>query len=122
MSKNRYESPKFRFQELFLFEGVAATCWGYHRAYVHIWYDEDNDGAYDAGEHTFYENTFTPDSGEGNGCSKVSDHIQEWVNSNSLQSAFTGWWEKYWDPSIYTTILEAPNAGDSASVLVPIHS
>ena len=41
MQKEQYVSPEFRFQELFLFEGVAAKCWGYHHADIHIFYDAD---------------------------------------------------------------------------------
>lgn len=46
MRNVRYESPKFEFQEMRLFEKVADTCWGY----AYAWYDADKDGTIDGGE------------------------------------------------------------------------
>lgn len=46
MRNVRYESPKFEFQEMRLFERVANKCWGY----AYAWYDADKDGAIDGSE------------------------------------------------------------------------
>lgn len=50
MDKEKYESPKFDFQEMRLLERVADVCWGKsHKAF----FDEDKDGKLDIGEKMF---------------------------------------------------------------------
>ncbi len=46
MERLSYEAPKFDFQSLFLFEGVAETCWGYGHVSIRIYRDLDLNSQY----------------------------------------------------------------------------
>lgn len=63
MSNMSYESPKFSFQEMRLFERVADTCWGYSYA----WFDSDGDGSIDEKERVKLSDLGLKDNGcQGN--------------------------------------------------------
>ena len=122
MQKERYVSPEFRFQELFLFEGVAAVCWGYHHADIHIFYDADHDDTYDTGEPIVFEHNFVPsEGGSGNGCANVTVAMEEALET-IRQAVYDAGYGSYWSDEVQNTILTHPNAGESSSVYIPIHS
>lgn len=122
MEKREYASPEFRFQELFLFEGVADVCWGYHQAAMTIFYDADHDDTYDSGETILFQHTFTPDEGgHGNGCANIEVAIN--AAMESIHQAFIdAGYGKYWTEKVRNSILSHENAGESSTVYIPVHS
>ena len=122
MGKKRYESPEFRFQELFLFEGVADVCWGYHQADLYIFYDADHDDTYDTGETVIFQHHFVPsEGGNGNGCSNIDDAMQNYMPQ--IEAAFyAAGYGKYWTAEVRNKIVTHENAGSSSSMYIPVHS
>lgn len=122
MEKKQYKAPEFRFQELFLFEGVADTCWGFHKAEVHIFYDTDHDDVYDEGEPRLFDHTFTPsEGGHGNGCDNVTVAMENALES--IHQAFIdAGYGRYWTPEVIATIRSKENVGSSSTVYIPVHS
>ncbi len=120
--KERYESPKLRFRELFLFEGVADVCWGHHTAEMHIFYDADNDNIYDPDEDILFEHTFTPsEGGHGEGCANVEVAISNAIGA--IRQAFIDkGYGKYWNDEVANKIISKENAGVSSTDYIPIHS
>ncbi len=122
MKKERYESPKVQFQELFLFEGVADVCWGFHQADMHIFYDADHDDTYDEGEVMLFEHTFVPsEGGHGEGCANVEVAINQ-AMASIRQAFIEKGYGKYWNESVQSAILSHENAGASSGVYIPVHS
>ena len=122
MKKNRYESPEFRFQELFLFEGVADVCWGYHQCNMTIFYDADRDDTYDQGEVILFQHEFVPsEGGSGNGCANITTAIE--TDIPQIKQAFIdAGYEKYWTAEVQNTIVSHENAGSASSLYIPVHS
>lgn len=122
MQKEQYVSPEFRFQELFLFEGVADVCWGYHEADLTLFYDPNHNDILDSGENVIYEHHFIPsEGGHGNGCSNIEVAIQGAMAEIEQEFIDAGFGE-YWTEEVQNAILMHPNAGDSSHVYIPIHS
>lgn len=121
MEKKQYKAPEFRFQELFLFEGVADTCWGFQHADFLIFFDADRDDSYDSGEEIIFQHDFVPsDVGGNQGCKKVEDAIDAAIE-DIHQRFITLGYEKYW-PKAANAIQDRTNAGSSSSVYIPVHS
>ncbi len=122
MVKRQYTSPEFRFKELFLFEGVADVCWGYHEADLTLFYDADRDDALDPGEVVIYTHHFVPsEGGHGQGCANVEVAISG-AMAEIEQAFIKAGYGKYWNDDVRNTILTHENAGDSSHVYIPIHS
>jgi hypothetical protein len=121
MEKAKYESPEFRFQELFLFEGVAEKCWCNHITTIYVFYDKDRDDYHDSNEPILYTKTF---GGETLACAKVTGlvlnavgDIQDAVDDFSTQLG------QYW-PSMNVTgkISSQENSKAKYPGYIPIHS
>ena len=120
MEKAKYESPEFRFQKLFLFEGVADTCWGHHEADLYVYYDRDRDENLDSDETLIYHKYFRP-SGNNPPCNSVRNMI---VNAfGDIENAFI---EKnlhrLWNEGVKATITSAENAHEKKEGYIPVHS
>ena len=126
MDKKIYETPCFQFHELFLFEGVADPCWAHKHADVTIFYDANHNDILDAqnGEPVIYQRDFDTSGSDqhGDGCANVTNNINKAIDSGEIRASFSGEYARYWDEKYITTILEHENAGESASVYIPIHS
>ena len=122
MEKKHYTSPEFRFQELFLFEGVADVCWGYHHASLHIFYDADHDDTYDQGETILFEHDFQPsEGGSGNGCANITVAIEGAMEE--IHQAFEeAGYGQYWNEDVAKTIASHENAGSADNLYIPVHS
>ncbi len=121
MEKKQYKAPEFRFQELFLFEGVAETCWGFQHADFLIFFDADRDDSYDSGEEIIFQHDFTAgDVGHNAGCSKVEDAIDGAMEAIHNEFTKRGY-EKYW-PKAEASIQDRTNVASSASIYIPVHS
>ncbi len=122
MKKEQYVSPEFRFQELFLFEGVADVCWGFHHCDMTIFYDADHDDTYDQGETILFQHNFVPsESGSGEGCANVTNAIETAI-PQIYQAFVNAGYERYWSEEVQNTILSHENAGNANSLYIPVHS
>ena len=122
MQKEQYVSPEFRFQELFLFEGVAAVCWGYHHADIHIFYDADHDDTYDTGEPIVFEHDFVPsEGGPGNGCANVTVAMEEALETIK-QAVYDAGYGSYWSDDLIDNLASHENAGEGGTIYIPLQS
>ena len=116
MNRVKYEKPVFEFNDLFLFDGIAETCWGYQNADWEIVVFPDNNpknGEWDGREkeEPLFEETFHASTiGEGGGCSGVYNKIKNHLAEVSLQ--YAGQFEK--------TISAEPNAKGVSGQYIPI--
>ncbi len=130
MKKKAYVSPEFRFQELYLFEGVAMRCWKFKEADVTIFYDMNRNDLQDNGEPTLFNHKFTAteentsgDTQSGNGCANVTVNINTAFSDETIHQAFINAGYGYlYNSNVIDQILEHENAGDSTSVYIPVHS
>lgn len=119
MKKEFYAAPEFRFQELFLFEGIADRCWKFKEANIYVFYDRDKDNTLDEGETVIYHNQFTTN----NGCAFITKDIEAAMDNGVVKKAFIDkGFERFYNDSILGTIKDHENAGDTNSAYFPIHS
>ena len=82
MKKALYTAPRFDFEELFLFEGVAGTCWGYGHVYIRIYRDLDQNSNYNDSidELLFYKEFSYDGNPETSGhCHSVAQDVEAYV-------------------------------------------
>lgn len=110
MNKPQYEKPRFDLHPLYLFDGVAAKCWGYGAIDVMVFIDKDNDNTLDDGEEILYTNHFAHSSGSGGHCKEMSLMVTSALKESGL-------YDKY--PDQLNAVLSKTNSGPSLDI--PIH-
>lgn len=76
MVKNTYETPQFTANDLYMFDGIAETCWGYGHVNIRVYGDVNKNNKYDEGidEQYFVHNYYVADSGH---CNDVAKQVQQ---------------------------------------------
>lgn len=70
-----YQKPEFKFEDLYMFDGIANTCWGYGHVEIRVYKDENGNKKYDDGELIYFDENYTyADNGH---CNAVAQKVNE---------------------------------------------